>query len=105
MNTEDFNNGDKVLIRFTDYIKSDSDVKPVKVVKVLEATINIGRGDKREITLSDTLGRCILKNFKKDSSVKGSFGMIRYKNTWLNLAVEVIGGLDAIREYKLEKLI
>jgi hypothetical protein len=108
MRTEDFNHDDLVLVELTDYIYDidKRDVKPVKVIKKLEFRVSVNSRGKRTI-IDATNGyrrTAILKNFKKDQSVKGSFGMIQYKNSWLNIGFRVIGGLEAIRENKLKSL-
>lgn len=106
MKTEDFNHGDKVLVRLTDYVSEgfDTNIKPEKVVSILEMTISVNKRGKREVICEKKRGRAVLKNFKKGVEVRGSFGMILYKSSWLNISLEVLGGLDAIRNYKLESI-
>jgi hypothetical protein len=102
MTTEDFNHGDLVLIEMTDYIDNGVN-KPTKVIKELEYRIVVNSRGKK--TIKDPKhGTSILKNFRKDESVKGSFGMFMYKSSWLNYGYRVLGGVDVIRESKLKSL-
>jgi hypothetical protein len=103
MTTQDFNHGDLVIIEFIDYIKN-GDMKPIKDIKILEYTIIVGNRNRRYIK-DDKHGKSLLKNFKKDSSVKGSFGMIMWKNSWLNYGYKVLGGIDYKRNKQLELIL
>jgi hypothetical protein len=102
MTTNDFKVGDRLLIEFTDYDKNDGSNKPKPVIKMIEVEVSL-RGSKKVIKNGEH-GSSQLKNFKKDNCVKGSFGMVRWKNSWLNYSYKVIGGIDAIRDNKLNKL-
>jgi hypothetical protein len=103
MTTNDFKVGDRLLIEFTDYDMNDGSKKPTPITKMIEVEVSL-KGSKKVIELNGH-GKSQLKNFKKDNSVKGSFGMSMWKSSWLNYGYKVIGGIDAIREYKLNQLI
>lgn len=102
MKAEEFNNGDRVLVMVTEWNSTDKTKKPIKVERIEEYIISVSRG-KRYID-GGKHGKGMLKNFKKDSKVKGSFGMMMWKNSWLNFGFTIIGGIDAIREHKLQEL-
>jgi hypothetical protein len=104
MTTEDFNNGDLILIELTEYDDIDKSKKPVAVVSNVIVSVGIDRRGKRFIEYGNH-GKSLMKNFKKGNQVKGSFGMTMWKNSWLNIGYRVIGGLDVVRDYKLNKLL
>ena len=100
MKTEDFNIGETILVEVTDYNTIDEFTKPIKVIERLEVIIELKRGRKYiNIDGED----CLLKNFKT-GFIKGSTGMIRWKNSWLNCGFIVLGGRDFIRDEKLQQL-
>ena len=102
MRKEDFNNGDQVVIEMTTY-----DDNYIKVISRLTTTIITDRRGNRYVSIPEYGNRLKLKNFKKDNTVKGSAGMIRSKSgkSWLNFGFQVLGGLDYIRNEKLNELL
>lgn len=104
MKAEDFNNGDLILIELTEYDSSNKSKKPVKIVSNVIVSVGVDRRGKRFIEYGNH-GKSLMKNFKKVDQVKGSFGMTMWKNSWLNIGYKVIGGLDVVREYKINKLL
>ncbi len=102
MKKEDFNNGDQVMIELTTY---DENYK--KVLSILTANVTTDRRGNRFISIPEYGGRLKLKNFKKDNTVKGSAGMMPSKSgkSWLNLGFKVLGGVDYIRNQKLEEIL
>ena len=104
MKVEQFSNGDLVLIELVEWNDTDKSRKPISVVSNVVVTVKTDRRDRRYIEYGNH-GKSLLKNFKKNSEVKGSFGMIMWKSSWLNVGYKVLGGLDVIREQKLESLL
>ena len=100
MRTTDFNQGDKVMVKYTSY---DLDTHQKKVENLITEII-VERRNRRIVIVDGE--KAILKNYKKDNSVTGSTGMIRNKTgkSWLNFSVEVLGGLNYIREEKLKEI-
>jgi len=105
MTTDNFKNGDLVIVELTKWISDDfSGKKPLKVVKEVEYTIIEDRRGRKYIK-DEVNGQVLLKNFKKGELVKGSFGMTLYKNTWLNSGFTVLGGLEWKRNKILESIL
>ena len=105
MTTDNFKNGDLVIVELTEWISDGfSGKKPLKVVKEVEYTIIEDRRGRKYISDKDN-GKVLLKNFKKGELVKGSFGMTRYKSTWLNYGFKVLGGLEWKRNKILESIL
>jgi hypothetical protein len=114
MKAEDFRKGEIVLVEATNYDTTDRTKKPIMITKRIEGVVDVDKRGRRYITLPfffsdgedrfDGVDYVKLKNFKKDASVKGSTGMVRWKSSWLNCGFVVLGGLDFIRDEKLKKL-
>ena len=105
MKKTDFNNGDRILIEMTTYKNEWLDgqkAKPTKVVSKVETIVSVDRRGRRTIEVDGCNAE--LKDFKKGECVKGSFGMSMWKSSWLNHGFIVIGGIEAIREEKLQSL-
>jgi hypothetical protein len=102
MKKTDFNNGDRILIEMTTWNSEDKTKKPIEVVSKVETIVSVDRRGRRTIEVDGCRGE--LKNFKKGDCVKGSFGMSMWKNSWLNHGFVVIGGIEVIREEKLQSL-
>lgn len=104
MTAEQFNSGDLVMIELIEWNNSDKSKKPISIISNIVVTVKIDKRGKRFIEYGNH-GKSLLKNFKKNNEVKGSFGMIMWKSSWLNVGYKVLGGLDFIREKKLESLL
>ena len=105
MKKTDFNNGDRVLIEMTTWKNEWLDgekTKPTKIISKVETVVSVDRRGRRTIEVDGCRGE--LKDFKKGECVKGSFGMSMWKNSWLNHGFIVLGGIEAIREEKLQSL-
>ena len=106
MKKTDFNNGDRILIEMTTYKNEWLDgqkAKPTKVVSRVETIVSVDTRGRRTIEVDGASAE--LKDFKKGECVKGSFGMSMWKSSWLNHGFIVIGGLEAIRDEKLQSLL
>jgi hypothetical protein len=99
MRTIDFNDKDVVMLKYTHWDKDYN-----KIVEKIISEIALDIRGRRMVKVDGVWVH--LKNFKKDNSVKGSTGMIRSKSgkSWLNNSIELLGGIDYIRDEKLNQI-
>jgi len=99
MKKEDFIIGQKLLVEYVSYDESYKKKTQELIVDVIKS------GSKASIKVDNTTVR--LKNFKKDNSVRGSAGMILSQSgkSWLNFSVRVLGGVDYLRDKKIDEIL